>query len=203
MENLLLKFILPFIAITVSIISLYISSRNTRRNIRVAKVEEMLEISFLIQVVYRPTFILVQDIVHFRDEIANGKVYTHLMDQIKINTQTHKDSYETRKVFEKLTRLKVISNAYLSNTGNDNLKMKIHLLIDLIFDMNQVIENQGDYIHDYIRKGLPKSKKASKLFESIDTALIKEMGLGYNNMNWNKYSEYRKTQRELLIEKVV
>lgn len=190
-ENFILKIIIPIIVITISVISLFISTRNTRRTIRVTKLEEMLEIIFFLQINYRPAFKIVTDIIHFKEEVAKGTVYTNLMDEVRLNSENHKKKYEEHEIFKKLARLTVISNAYLPNKGNVNLKMQIQLLIDLIVDMNNVIGTKGDFLPDYIKNGLPRSGESTKLFESIDKALIKEMGLGYQNMDWKEYRIYR------------
>ncbi|WP_330444182.1 hypothetical protein [Flavobacterium sp. C4GT6] len=199
MENITLKIIIPSIAVSVSLVSLYISMKISKRNIRISKLEEILEIFFFLQVTYSSVYEMASIILHFKNEVSKGNVYTNLLDKFKTDKKEHLENYKDEYVAEKVARLYVLTNAYITDKKNNYLRMRIRLFIDLIIAMNEVIEDEGESIPLIIKNSLPDNTKISPLCDEIENDIIKEMGLGHKNLNRKNYETYKKKMLQTIM----
>ncbi|RTY85828.1 hypothetical protein [Flavobacterium sp. GT3R68] len=187
---------IALIAILISLISLFNDNKKNRRELRISKLEEMLEINLYFLTYYQYLI----DIVEKREKIfENGKKGIDiLVDEVTAD----QDATEFLEIVGKtnfdrnLMRFNVLANSYLPN---GELKLKCLSLVELIANLY----NYSVYKVYEVRKTHPKFPLRKVYFdyiEEVEKELISEMKLGYESSKDIKRIEYYQTfKKELNI----
>jgi len=184
------KTIVPFVAVTISIIALIISQKNTQKQIRVNKLEEILEITSTLESYYSTLFLLTSDLMKLElseDKKENVPKYIDLNGRIE-SFFTHVSNDKLQSQF---SRLYVLSHAYLPN--NNSVKLKI-LAYSHLFDaiILSLLHKDVCFLNTDFSEGIPKPKKLSLFAGSIQTDIIEEMNLGFDRLPDAHLIEYFK-----------
>jgi|SRR5690554_1849809 len=178
------------VAIVISIIAYLQNSRIEKRQVRIEKLEEMLEI----------THILMGNYQYFED---THSFKTHLSSQSE-NSSKDKERYvrqlkeliqiaESIKLQNMLTRLFVLNNSYLPKK---ELKEKIGVLITVYTNLAQNTISQQSIPNVTLPfNSFPKKWEFLEFTQEIQNALIEEMDLGYKD-SINHENTYDKIFKE-------
>lgn len=185
------KIILPIIAIVVSALTIYFTRKNVKKQIRVNKLEEILEVVYLATRDYRFLFMIISDMRYVEEKRKTnefvGEGYLNYPERI----DEYIKNVNEEKLRDKMARLQVLVTAYVPNKGNDNLQFKLMALAELKIYMYQVIfakELIGKSV--YYERGIPKPGAFGRHIQTIEEGLIKEMGLGHKHYSYDKYKQY-------------
>lgn len=186
-----LKNILPIIAIGISFYSLVVSKKNFKRQIRIAKLEEMLECFYYLCTFYSHFRILIEDL----KEINNDKLSKEILQEKNNHYKKRVDYLNEKEVFEKIiiksNRIGLLSNSYLPN---GNLKLKINSTSRFISTMAESIRSNDLCALDSFSTQLPSRTKFASLIEKIEKDIIETMNLGYKSQKWEDLNNYYKKQ---------
>lgn len=190
-----LKIVLPIAAILISIIGIYINKKNLKKQIRVTKLEEILEILNSLSKYYIRLFWFVRDLESIQEKINNGKQLLEYELEYDKNVQAFLKNINKEALEMKVSRLYVLTNAYLSNNSNSNLKARILALSHLYGAMFQTVANNDIiFIKRHYKEGIPKPGKLGTFIISIENDLIKEMELGHESLPNEDFIAYRDNQ---------
>jgi hypothetical protein len=175
-------------AIVISGISIFISWKNTQKQIRVNKIEEILYVLHLQSIVYYQIYQLINDLKKLnKDDVYELKDWndrsSKLFLKIKNNENIAKDG---------LKKMKVLVNAYIPNKRRNCLKIKLLALAELFFTCFSVIENEDIryLIKKYDTNELPKPEIVLKFINSLENKLIQEMNLGFKGVDFKLFNKY-------------
>lgn len=185
----LAKIILPTVAIVISVISLIKSNRNTKRQIRVSKIEEIIECIRMFMSDYYLLYTIYQ-----RQSLYKNSVY---LDNSKVE-QLRQSYLEAVEVFNKNTnmemlrekppRLVMLANSYLPDR---ELKKKVLSIAGMLTSLIQCTI-YGDY--EDTSKIFPKYPLPLvflKYIEDLEISLVKEMSLGYKGVKFEDLMLYQ------------
>ena len=187
------------IAIVISISTIIITKRNLRKQLRLGKLEEILEILHYLKGYYSSMF---------RVFAGLEKALESLKTSNEVSTEMH-ETFKYRKGFleiidretitTKISRLVVLSNAYLDNSKTNNgLKVRIHTIADVYYHMYMFIFMDGDASIIIKNKDaiIPIAEEMYSFIDMIESEIIIEMSLGYKSIEPQAASNYYKTQFE-------
>lgn len=181
---------LSIIAIIISIIAIIISKRNLKKQLRLSKLEEILEDLQFIQGYYTPLFWLFHDTT----EVIDGKsksndLHSEIVEKRRI---AFAKIVDRETVITKIARLKILANSYLNN-GKD-LKSKILIMSDIYYSMYVFINTKGEKPQREKITIIPKPAEMERFINQIDHDVILEMNLGYKGLDKKTYDIYLKNQ---------
>jgi|SRR5690554_708403 len=171
--------IISIIAIVISVIAYIQNSRIEKRQLRIEKLEEMLEI----------THILMGNYQYFEDTNFFKNI---MLSEAKDNTEKEKYNRQVKSLIQisesidlqnKLTRLFVLNNSYLPKK---ELKEKIGVFIAVY---TSIAENTMINPNDIVNlpfNDFPKRWDFLEFTREIQNELIEEMDLGYKDSIDNK-----------------
>lgn len=169
-------------AIIVSIATIIITKRNLKKQLRLSKLEEILEILHYLNGYYNSIFKVFTGIEKSLKSLKlSDEITEEMQDSIKYREGLINNvSRET--IINKISRLKVLSNAYLKNSSDINgLKVRIHTIGDLFYNMYIYCYSNGD--PNIIRANeniiIPTSNQMFNYIKKIENDIIIEMNLGY------------------------
>jgi hypothetical protein len=178
----LFQFIIPSIALVASIISIYIATRNAKRQIRVSKLEEMIETISFLSSYYPSIFWLLNDLKENKRNVKDIEE-----EVTKFFESVGKETLQT-----KIFRVRVLANSYLPN---GELKAKIiSLTIFMSTIYLTVLRSDYFYFKNSYPEGIPEVNSIMDIVASIDEELIREMNLGYKNIDVKTLDKYYKGQ---------
>ena len=184
------QYLIPVIALFISIASLYIATKNAKRQIRVSKLEELIEnISFL-SGYYPGLFWLLNDLKEKKRNFKDIEEETR-----KFFDNVGKDNLQT-KVF----RARVLANSYLPNGELKARIMSMSVFLNTVYQTLQ--QNDYFYFNNAFPEGIPKIKDVMNVVETIEKGLIKEMNLGYRDINTTFLNKFYRTtfKKELKLK---
>lgn len=191
--NKTITFSISVIAIIISIASILITRRNLKKQLRLGKLEEILEILHYLTGYYRTLFRLFLD---FEEAIQLLKEEKELPPYLVELTKYRKGFLEVvdrESVINKISRLKILSNAYLSNSNN--MKVKIHTIADIYYNMYMFVGMEGSH---FVKKEedaiIPKPGEMARFIMKLENDIIIEMNLGYERLSKNESEKYFKTK---------
>lgn len=169
-------------------LSYFQTSKLDKRNLRISKLEEMLEILHVLCGNYKyfiDTLNFKQKTLQAENGICNNEEY-----QLQVRNLT-KISQEI-DLEKKLPRLYVLCNSYLPKK---QLKEKIEILIVVFTCLveNTVVQSRNEV--NLVFNNFPKCQDFMDFTEEIQNELIKEMKLGYKN-NISSRNTYEKQFKE-------
>lgn len=184
-----LQIILPITALLISVFSLIISSKNNKRQIRVNKLEELLEINLFLLYHYE----VLLEIYKIQCEIRkpNNKNGIEIMNLQKIEDELIHGFFEIvgRNTFtNKLIRLEVLSRSYLPST---DAKLKILYLADLYLNLSSTTLFK-DYEKTKVKyESYPDLDKIFEYVEDVENEIILQMKLGYKILSKKEFENYK------------
>ena len=190
-----LQFTLSIIAILISVISVTIALKNTQKQIRVNKLEEIVTILYNLHRMYKKMFWLLVDL----QKELNSENEEFFGYDWNIEAETFLDSTKKYLPKDSLNRLKILSNAYLPN---DNLKFRLTAIGSLYFELFMALETKSDYVLKKYKGEIPKPDAISNFILLLEKDLIKEMNLGFDGMTIKHYKDYKEGQflKDIKIE---
>lgn len=177
----------PVVAAISSIISIIIVKRNLKKQLRISKLEELIELVKFLSQNYYVIFYLYKAADRYfvtnGDEDASEAYSQHIS---RVREYLNYD-----KVIAKLTRVDVLANSYLPNA---KLKYEILCLYDLIWNISDDAYGLS-FTRQYenFKDGYPEIQTVNKVCANIEKDLIEEMGLGYKGINGDNFKSYRDT----------
>ena len=184
---------ISLVAILISTLTFYQNLKNHKRQLRISKIEEILEITHLL----KGNYTLFEDTQFFKNRLLKAE-NLDVSEKAKYKAQVAlliKISEEIN-LSSKLPRLYILNNSYMPKKV---LKDKISVLVALY---TSIAESTMSYSYEY--KDLPfnrfpKRWEFSEFITEIQNELIEEMNLGYkNNISLeNKFEEIFKKRYRL------
>lgn len=190
-----LKFTLSIVAILISVISVTIAWKNTQKQIRVNKLEEIVTILYNLHRMYNRMFWLLVDL----QKELNPENEESLRYDWNIESKVFLESAKEYLPKDSFNRLRILSNAYLPN---DNLKFRLTAIGSLYSELFMALETRSDHVLEKYKGKIPKPSSVSNFISLIEKDLIKEMNLGFDGMTIKLYKSYKEGQflRDLKIE---
>jgi len=184
----LITIIFSIIAIIISIITYRQNFKVQKRQLRIEKLEEILEITHILNgnyQYYEDTFTFKMAIIDDFEENEESEKYANVVHSlIKLS--------EEIDLRNKLSRLYVLNNSYLPKR---KLKDKIGVFIALYTSVAENTIISPNKKIDIVFNKFPKKWEFLDFTNEIQNEIIKEMDLGYkNNINYdnNFESEFKK-----------
>lgn len=187
------------IAILISVVSYYDTTIRDRRQLRIHKIEEMIEIIILIignYAEFDDLFCLqekirsISDIEDFEFEkkalVEQEKKYVNALTLISNDLRLR----------EKIIRLNVLATTYLPN---NDLKNRVKSLVSLISHIYEATVNQNYNKTKRNFKTYPRAWVLLPYVERLQLDLSKEMKLGYESNMFSKNPYQEKFLKELNI----
>lgn len=161
-----------------------------KRQLRIGKLEEMLEISHILLGCYQ----YFQDTAYFKESLLNGK--TDEKEKYDQYVETLKKISHEIDLRKKLTRLFVLNSSYLPK---NELNEKIGVFIALYTSIAETTTGVPNKLIKLPFNDFPKPFQFMEFTQEIQNGLIEEMGLGFkqNINNKNSYEKKFKDKYEL------
>jgi hypothetical protein len=180
-----IKYTLPIMAILISVISAAIAWKNTQKQIRVNKLEEIVYILSNFNRMYNRMFWLLVDL----QKDLDPKNHNSLEYDWNVEMKTFFESAKEYIPKDNFSRLRILANAYLPN---NNLKFRLMAIGGLYSDLFMALETRSDYnILEKYEGKIPKPAAVSNFILLIEKDLIKEMNLGFDGMTISLYKKYK------------
>ena len=179
--------IISTIALVASIYAIYSTRRNVKKQLRLSKLEEIIEILTFMEGYYKSLFWLFHDTKDILESNEQGK---GIAEKMNYNNEARNGFLEIvtkEKVIDKTTRLTTLSNAYLPNTNN--LKLKVNTLATIYYNMYRFI-CKGDLSEREELSIIPKPPQMERFIRKVEGLVIKEMNLGYKTVTNKDHREY-------------
>lgn len=176
--------------VIVAVIVFSYNVRHNRRQIKISKLEEIIQLLSTLQNDYHYfAWCYIQSLVSEEEyennpfKVADNEKYKEVLNHLTKN----KDFYNNN-----ITRLDVLANAYLKN---DKLKLRIltfnnlmrHLAFALFFSDFRSVKKAYE-------NGIPKNSELESFVHKTQNKLIKRMNLGHNNLSLKKRIAYRENE---------
>ncbi|MFY0482103.1 hypothetical protein ACI6PS_05810 [Flavobacterium sp. PLA-1-15] len=188
---------IAILALAISVISYFNTSNRDKRQLRIGRIEEIIEIIHVLIGNYRyfdDTFFL-QEKIRKGIEIESKKI--ELINLEKRQVDLLQNISNEINLQEKLIRMTVIVNAYLPE---NKLRNKLRTLVTLYTSLAEATLNRKYDDTKVIFSVYPRPWIILPFIEEIQTELIKEMKLGYDNNIYgeNPFDEEFKKKMNLL-----
>ncbi|MPT35560.1 MAG: hypothetical protein E2604_10860 [Flavobacterium sp.] len=178
------------IAIAISIISIYFTRQNLKKQLRLGKLEEVLEILSFLDSHYKGLFLLFKDMEEKVEVLANRKEPPKNLQALAKYKESFIKMIDYDTLIRKVSRLNVLSKAYLPN--NKNLKNKVLTIADVYFAMYTYVNFDGKLRTKSAYTVIPKPAEMQALVVEINDQIIFEMKLGYKHTRNRDYYKYYK-----------
>ena len=190
-------FFLSMSAVVISIFTIFMTRRNLKKQLRLSKLEEILEILHYLNGYYGSMYRVFTGIEVIAKELQKNDIKSPVAIEISKYRKGFIETITKEMITNKISRLKVLSNAYLSNSKEINgSKIRIHTISNVFYNMYMYIYMQGD--GSIIRKNddavIPNPDNLDKFISKIENDLIIEMNLGYKNIDMKSLLKYFQTQ---------
>jgi len=188
MNKEMISTLLSIVAICISLATIFVTRTNLKRQLRLGKLEEILEIIHFMKGYYPDLHRVFIGIERSIQELTKSNI---ISDNLKEAIKYQKGFIET------ITKEDLTSNAYLPNHKRiDNLKNRIHTAGIVYYHMYVFICLDGD--PSIIKKTkdaiIPNPKDFLGFLTDLEKDIIKEMKLGYERMDEKSQAEYFATK---------
>lgn len=126
-------------------LTIYFTRKNIKKQIRVSKIEEILDILNSLSKYYMPLFWFANDIGTIDEKIKAGKKLVGDEPEHDKKVKDFLSKIDKELLQEKASRLYVLVNAYLPNKANLNLKARVLALNDLYSVLFYTVQNNDLY----------------------------------------------------------
>ena len=179
--------IISTVALLASLYAIYSTRRNVKKQLRLSKLEEIIEILTFMEGYYKSLFWLFHETKDILESNEQGK---GIAEKMNYNNEARNEFLEIvtkEMVIDKTTRLTTLSNAYLPNTNN--LKLKVNTLATIYYNMYRFI-CKGDLSEREELSIIPKPPQMERFIQKVEGLVIKEMNLGYKTVTKKDHREY-------------
>jgi hypothetical protein len=180
--------VISIIAIVISVIAYLQNSKNEKRQLRIGKLEEMLEITHILIGNYQ----YFEDTNFFKNDVISGTKDKAEIEKYNRQIKGLSQISESIDLQDKLTRLFVLNNSYLPKK---ELKEKIGIFIAVYTSIAENTLSNPNKIVDLPFNDFPKRWDFLGFTQEIQNELIEEMDLGYTDSIENK-NRYEKKFKE-------
>lgn len=180
------------IAIIISIATIFITRQNLKRQLRLGKLEEILEILLFLESHYRGLFLLFKDIEQRVEFPENRKEASKYFRDFSTYKESFTKLFDYETLINKISRLNVLTKAYLPN--EKKLKNKVLTIADVYFTMYTYVNFEGNLKSKSSYTIIPNPIEMKFLISELQDKIILEMKLGYENTSDNEYYKYYKNQ---------
>ncbi|CAM3340307.1 hypothetical protein [Aequorivita lipolytica] len=163
-----------FAAIVISILSFFQNRNLNKRQLRIEKLEEMLEIIHILYGNYQ----YFANAYLFKQRVLNEDVKDDIKEKYIIQIKELLEITNEITLRNKLARLFVLNNSYLPKAL---LKDKIGVFITVYTSIAENTITQSDKLHYLSFKSFPQSWEFSDFTRELQNEIIEEMKLGYKN----------------------
>lgn len=194
--KILITLLFSIAALCVSMRTIYLTKKNLKKQIRVNKLEEILEVLHFLKGYYTTLYTIFNRFEEVKTEITKEKYDIEKIEETFKYRSAFIEVVKNETVQFKISRLKILSNAYLPNSQkNDGLKVRIHTIADIYYNMYVYIFTSGD-IH--IKKKsdaiIPIPPNFEKFITKIIDEIIIEMNLNYKSIDSDSVEIYFQKQ---------
>ena len=181
----ILKIILPIVAIVASFSAIVYSIKNTKKQIRIGRLEEILETLNLLQGIYSNIYWLSVDMKR-NEKYINSNTTSKEWEICKAGINKFFEENDKEMLRTRIARLYILTNAYLPN---NKLKFKI-LSINHLYAILLSSLHYKDFVNQSSSPVtiIPKRNKVYEIFREVEVGIIKEMQLGYNSISSEEYN---------------
>jgi hypothetical protein len=179
------------IAIVVSIAAIYFTRQNLKKQLRLGKLEEILEILTFLDSYYRGLFLLFKDTEERVEHLANQKELPRHLQELNNNKENFTKMFDYESLINKVSRLNVLSKAYLPN--DKNLKSKVLTIADVCFAMYTNVKFDGNLRTKSSYTIIPTPTEMKVLISELGDQIVSEMNLGYKYDRGREYYKYYKS----------
>jgi hypothetical protein len=190
--NKTISFTFSLIAILLSIVTIIMTKRNVKKQLRVNKLEEILEILHFIYGYYSGLFLLFIDTKEYLNIKLNGEKIPDYLKELPEKRKRFTENVNKEIIINKMSRLSVLSNAYLPNSKN--LKNKINSVLKTYYFMYAYVYSTGETSKGEQNIIIPKRGEMERFLNKLESDIIKEMNLGYQSNDNNSQKKYFETQ---------
>lgn len=181
--------IISIFAFLASIYAIYSTKVDVKKQLRLSKLEEVLEIIAFMQAYYNSLFRLFHMMREINETLKKSEEMTPEIEHTIKLRNGFIEAVTSEIIMNKTSRLVTLANAYLPNSNN--LKLKTYTLSTLYFNMYSYIKGKdGFYIGRLELSIIPRPKEMEKFIQKIESLIIDEMNLGYKNVTGKERREY-------------
>ena len=182
-----IKLILPIIAILISIAAVFVSHKNVKKQIRVSKIEEIIENLNMLRGYYKTAYLYSNDLKNY-EKYLDGKLTTR--DWLIVNR--HIDEFlsnvKEETIQAKTARLYVLANSYLPK---NNLKLKVISVNQLYSDLFYTLfYKKLSLLKEKYNGDFPEPDKILDILNQLEKEIVKEMNLGFDTITFKEYEAY-------------
>jgi hypothetical protein len=178
------------IAITISIATIYFTRQNLKKQLRLGKLEEILELLSFLDSYYRGLFLLFKDTEQRVEFLANQKELPKHLQQLPNNKENFAKMFDYETLIHKVSRLNVLAKAYLPS--DKNLKSKVLTIADVCFAMYTNVKFDGNLRTKSSYTIIPTPTEMKVLVAELGDQIVAEMKLGYKYDRGRDYYKYYK-----------
>jgi len=194
-----INLIISAFAFLASVYAIYYTRIDINKQLRISKLEEILETITLIDGYYHSLFNFFNDAREIREILELGKKITPELEQKIMLQKTFLEIVKNERLMEKAIRLRILSDAYLPNSNN--LKIKISTIAMIYYNMHLYIMRNN--LHNIKELSMiPQPVEMRKFIQNIESLIIKEMKLGYKTFAKEDHMQYFNNQFKKDIEKI-
>lgn len=182
----IIKLILPIIAILISIAAVFISHKNVKKQIRVSKLEEILEILNMLRGYYKTAYLYSNDLKK-NEKYLDGKLTTHNWSIINHHIDDFLSNVKEETIQAKTARLYVLANSYLPK---NDLKLKVISVNELYSDLFYTLfYKKLSRLKEKYDGDFPKPGKIFDILNEVEKEIVKEMKLGFDTITYKEYED--------------
>jgi len=186
----LIKILLPGGAVIISVVSLVKSNRNTKRQIRIVKIEEIIECLRMFMSDYYLLHLIYQRQSLYENAPANSEKFQldHLKDDYLEAVKVFNKNTNIEVFREKSPRLVMLANSYLPDK---ELKKKVLSVAGMVTALIQctIFDNYTDTSKIFPK--YPSPLNFLKYIEALECQLVKEMKMGYTSIKFEDLMIYQ------------
>jgi len=182
--------LLSLLAIVISVLTVIMTKENLKKQLRLSKLEEILEILNYFYGYYD----LLYNLYNKTDELTKKEIIhsSFEIEELAKRRDTIVSIIGKENMINKVSRLRILSNAYLNNSNN--LKSKIIAVGNIYYKIYIYSHSKGQLLKSKEGQFIPTPNEMHKLLSKIESDVIKEMNLGYKSIDKNSHDNYLKTK---------
>lgn len=183
-----INIIISIFALVASIYAIYCTRIDIKKQLRLSKLEEIIEIISFMEGYYRSLFWLFHDTKEINQALKNEVDITLKKANMIEDVKKFSEIVKPEIIIYKVSRLTTLSNAYLPNSNN--LKFKVNILALIYFGMYRYIMKEENFADREELSIIPKPREMELFIQNIEGLIIKEMNLGYKIFSKKEHREY-------------
>ena len=189
------------LAIAISIATIFFTRQNLKKQLRLGKLEEILEILCFLDSYYRGLYFLFKYTEEKVELLAHGKELPEYLLELSNSKDRFTKVFDYETLIRRVSRLNVLSKAYLPNTKN--VKSKSLTIGDICFAMYSYVNFDGEFRTKSAYNIIPKPTEMKFLVSELQHQIILEMKLGYKYAGDRDYYKYYKNHFQKDLENAV